>query len=80
MIGDILNTGDNVDDQEDYGFTGSYFNISPTVIDDYTKNKFLNMQLKHLRRMRNLDNNDKQTDERYQKFLLMTKNVMKDIR
>ena len=31
------------------------------------------MQLKHLRRMRNLDNNDKQTDERYQKFFMNDK-------
>ena len=37
MISEILNAGDNVDDQEDYRFIGSYFNISPTVIDDYTK-------------------------------------------
>ena len=27
MRGDILNAGDNVDDQEDYGFRGSYFKI-----------------------------------------------------
>ena len=45
MIGDIFNSGGNVDNQEDIGFTGSYFNIAPTVIDYYTKNKFLNMQL-----------------------------------
>ena len=70
MIGDILNTGDNVDDQEDYGFTGSYFNISPTVIDDYTKKKILNMQLEHLRPMRNIETNDIQTDERYQKLFI----------
>ena len=44
MIGKILNTGDNVDDQEDFWFKGSYLKIAPTVIDDYTKNKFLNMQ------------------------------------
>ena len=37
MLGDILNAGDNVDDQEDYGFRGSFFKIPPTVIDDYTK-------------------------------------------
>ena len=58
-----MNSGDNVDDQEDYGFIGSYFNISLTVIDDYTKKKFLNMQLQNLRPMRNMENNDKQTDE-----------------
>ena len=27
---------------------------------------------------RNIDNNEKQTDEIYQKFSLMTKNLMKD--
>ena len=37
MIGEILNAGDNVDDQEDFEFTGSQFKIPPTVIDDYTK-------------------------------------------
>ena len=40
MKGGILNAGENVDDQEIFGFTGSYFKISPTNIDDYTKNKF----------------------------------------
>ena len=37
MINEILNTGDNVDDQEGFGFTGSCFKISPIVIDDYTE-------------------------------------------
>ena len=41
LLGDILNAGDNVEDQEDYGFTGSFFKIFSTVIDDYTKNKCL---------------------------------------
>ena len=59
MLGDILNTGNNVDDQEDYGFTESCFKIAPTVIDDYTKNKFLNMQLEYLSPQRNKDNIDK---------------------
>ena len=36
MIGEILNADDNIDDQEDFGFTGSYFNIASPVIDDYT--------------------------------------------
>ena len=70
MIGEILNAGDNVDYQEDFGFIGSYFKILPTVIDDYTKNKFLNMQLENLRPMINIENNDKETDERYQKKLI----------
>ena len=39
LLGDILNAGDNVDGQEDYGFTGSFFKITPTVIDKYTKKK-----------------------------------------
>ena len=34
MIGEISNAGDNVDDQEDFRFIGSYFKIPPTVIDD----------------------------------------------
>ena len=33
----ILNAGDNVNDQENYWFIGSFFDIAPTVIDDYTK-------------------------------------------
>ena len=39
LLGDILNAGDNVYYQTDYGFTGSFFKISPTVINDYTKKK-----------------------------------------
>ena len=70
MIGEILNAGDNVDNQEDFGFTGSYFKIAPTVIDDNTKKKFLNIQLENLRPMRNIENNDKKTDEIYQKILI----------
>ena len=65
MIGEILNADDNVDDQEDFGFTGSYLKIAPTNIYDYTKNKFLNMQQENLIPMRNIDNNDNQTDEIY---------------
>ena len=62
IIGEILNAGDNVDDQEDSGFTGSYSKIAPTNIDDYTKNKFLNMQQESLRPQRDKENNDRQTD------------------
>ena len=36
LLDDILNAGDNVNDQEYYGFPGSSFKIDPTVIDDYT--------------------------------------------
>ena len=50
---DILNDGDHVDDQDDYRFRSSF-------------QKFLNMQLEILRFQRNIDNNDKQYDERYQ--------------
>ena len=59
LLGDILNDGDNVDDQEYYGFTGSFFKIALTVIDDYTKNKFLYMQQDHLRPQRNIEKNYK---------------------
>ena len=38
--GDILNDGDNVDD----GFSESYSKIALTDIDEYTKNKLLNLQ------------------------------------
>ena len=61
LLGDVLNAGDNVDDQEDYGFRGSIFNIDPTVIDDYTKNKLINMQPEIWRPQRNIVNIDKQS-------------------
>ena len=61
-----MNAGDNVDDQEDDGFRGSFFKIAPTAIYDYKKKKCLNMQLENLRPQRNIENNDKQSDERYQ--------------
>ena len=67
---EILNAGDNVDYQEDFGFTGSYYKISHTVIDDYTRKKFLNMQLENLRPIRNIQKNYKQTDEIYQEVLI----------
>ena len=59
MLGDILNAGDNVDDQVDYAFRGSFFKIPPTFIYDYIKKKFLNMQLEKLRPQINIRNNDK---------------------
>ena len=43
LLGDIFDAGDNIDDQEDYGFRGSFFKIAPTVIYEYTKKNFLNM-------------------------------------
>ena len=45
MLGDILNAVDNVYDKEDYGFRGTFFQIAPTLVDDYTKKNILNMQL-----------------------------------
>ena len=66
LLGDILNSGGNVDYQEDYGFRGSFFKTAPTVIDDFTKKKFLNMQVENLRPQRNIENNDKKSDEIYQ--------------
>ena len=68
MRGDILNAGDNIDDQEKFGFIESYFKITPANIDNYTKIKLLNMQQDNLRPQRYIDINDKQTDERYQKI------------
>ena len=60
-----MNSFDNVDDQEDYGFRGSYFKILPKFIDDYTRKKCLNMQLENLILQINIDNTDKKNDERY---------------
>ena len=40
LLDDILNAGDNVNDQEYYGFTGSFFKITSTIIYDYTKKIF----------------------------------------
>ena len=65
-MGAILNDGDNVDDQGDYGFTGSSFKNFLAIIYEYSKNKFLNMQLETLRPQRNIENNDKKYGERYQ--------------
>ena len=62
-----MNAGNNVDDQEIFGFTKSFFKIAPTNIDEYTKNKLLNMQQKNMGPQRNIEINYKRTDERYQK-------------
>ena len=43
VLCDILNAGDNDEDQEDSGFTGSFFKISHTFKDDSTENKLINM-------------------------------------
>ena len=37
MIGEIFNSGDNVDYQEDSWFTGSYLKTPTTNIYEYTK-------------------------------------------
>ena len=39
-------------------------------MDDYANNKCLNIQQEDLRLQRNIDNNDKKTDERYQKKMI----------
>ena len=53
-----------------FGFKGSYFKIAPTNIDDYTKNKFLNIQQYNLIPQINKQNNDKKTDEGYRKSFI----------
>ena len=55
------------------GLEGTYSKIPPTVIDDYTKKKYLNMQLKNLRPNINIDNNDKESDEIYQIHIIYDK-------
>ena len=67
MRGDILNAGDNVDDEEIFGFSESFFKISPTNIDEYTKSKLLNMRQENIRPQTNIEINDKPPDERYHK-------------
>ena len=52
------------------GLQGHISKIPPTNIDDYTKNKFMNMQRENLIPQRNIKNNDKKTDEIYQKNLI----------
>ena len=37
--GDLWNAGDNVDDEEVFGSSESYFKIAPINIDEYTKSK-----------------------------------------
>ena len=64
VLGDILNADDNVEDQEDYGFTESYFKINPTVIYEITRNKLMNIQLGTVRSQINIENIDKQSEER----------------
>ena len=63
---DILNAGDNVNDEEMFGFSESYFKIAPTNIDEYTKIKLLNLQKGNMRPQINIEINDKIRDEKYQ--------------
>ena len=46
--GDILNTGDNADDKENFGLSESYFKNAPIHLDT-CKNNFLNLQLENMR-------------------------------
>ena len=63
MICEILNTGDNVDDKEDFGITGSYLKTAPTDKDNFTKNTCLNMQREILIPQIYIEKNGKQSDE-----------------
>ena len=65
VSGDIFNDGGNDEDQKDYGFTSSFFNIAPTIIDDITKNESMKIQPGIL-----------YTREIYR---ILTKNMMKEI-
>ena len=37
MSGDILNADENIEDEDEYGFTGSFLNPPPIIIDNNTK-------------------------------------------
>ena len=45
VSGNILNAGENVEDQEDYGFTASFFKTTPIIIYNTTKNKLMKMKI-----------------------------------
>ena len=42
--GDILNTEDNAEDKDVFGFSESYFKTAPRHLDECTENKLLNLQ------------------------------------
>ena len=42
--GDILNSDENVEDKDEYGFTGSFFKNAPIIIDENTKMQLMKMQ------------------------------------
>ena len=48
MFGDILNSGDNFDDKENYRFTQFNIKSPPTVIHDYIKKILMNIPLENL--------------------------------
>ena len=50
--GNILNAGENADDEEIFGFSESYFKIAPRHLDECTKRKLLNLQQENMRLQR----------------------------
>ena len=48
-----------------FGFSESYFKIAPTNIYEYTNSKLLNWQQENMRPQRNIEINEKITDEKY---------------
>ena len=63
VLGDILNSGGDVEDQEDYGFTSLLFKVYPTITDDITKKKLMNIKLVNLISQRDIQNIEKYYDE-----------------
>ena len=61
MRGEILNAGDNVDNQEFLVLQGHISKLHLQI--QMTIYKNLNMQQENLRPQRNKENNDKQTDK-----------------
>ena len=49
MSGDILNAGDNDDDEEMFGFSESYFKTAPSHLDECTKHKTLKLKQDNVR-------------------------------
>ena len=70
VLGNIWNAGENVEGQEYYRFTESFFKISPTIIDDIIKNKLMKIQLWNLRTQRDIENIDKWSDERNRIYII----------
>ena len=61
-----MNSSDNVDDKESFGISESFFKIASTNIDEYTKNKLLNLKQENMRPLRNIEINENISDEQYQ--------------